>query len=109
MEFKDILQKLIDKKDVNPYRIGEDTAVSKQQIMSYAKGATKPAMDQILELSRYFDVSIDFLLTGRDCQEVTDLLRENRELRIELDNLKKSQSPQLGGTSDASTAQEEAV
>ena len=49
-------------------------------------------------------------------RENRELLNENRRLNgkikrleIELDNLKKSQSPQLGGTSDASTAQEEAV
>ena len=53
MEFKDRLKYIIDLKGVTPYRIGSDTSVSKQSIMSYLSGKTIPNGDALKELSEY--------------------------------------------------------
>jgi phage repressor protein C with HTH and peptisase S24 domain len=62
MEFKDRLKELIDLKEITPYRIGEDTTVSKQSIMNYLSGKTIPSGDALKVLSEYLNVSIDYLM-----------------------------------------------
>lgn len=62
MEFKDILSNLLEIKQITPYRIGKDTPVSKQSVMKYLSGDSIPSGDNIVELSKYLNVTTDYLL-----------------------------------------------
>lgn len=65
MEFKDRLKIAIDNKGVTAYAIGRDTAISKVSIRNYLNG-TKPSIDNLNILSDYLGVSAEWLLTGKE-------------------------------------------
>ena len=44
--------------------LGEAVGVRQQTISQYASGQTQPTADVVLRIARYFDVSVDYLLTG---------------------------------------------
>ena len=44
--------------------LGEAVGVRQQTISQYASGQTQPTADVILKIAQFFDVSVDYLLTG---------------------------------------------
>ena len=44
--------------------LGEAVGVRQQTISQYASGQTQPTADVVLRIAKYFDVSVDYLLTG---------------------------------------------
>lgn len=44
--------------------LGEAVGVRQQTISQYASGQTQPTADVVLRIARYFDISVDYLLTG---------------------------------------------
>lgn len=44
--------------------LGEAVGVRQQTISQYASGQTHPTADVVLRIAKYFDVSVDYLLTG---------------------------------------------
>lgn len=76
MEFKDRLQKVIETKSLNPYKIWKNTGIQRQSIMNYLKGENKPSSDILKRLADYLEVSADWLLTGvGDIRPQTDTNR----------------------------------
>lgn len=45
--------------------LGELLKVSDKTISSWEKDRSEPKIDQLLELSKYFNVSIDYLIKGK--------------------------------------------
>lgn len=64
MEFKDRLHRILEAKELNPYKIWKDTGIQRQSIMNYLKGENKPSSDILKRLADYLGVSSDWLLTG---------------------------------------------
>ncbi len=48
--------------------LGEAVGVRQQTISQYASGQTQPTIDVILRIAKFFDVSVDYLLTGVSSQ-----------------------------------------
>lgn len=48
--------------------LGEAVGVRQQTISQYASGQTQPTIDVILKIAKFFDVSVDYLLTGVSSQ-----------------------------------------
>lgn len=44
--------------------LGEAVGVRQQTISQYASGQTQPTADVVLRIAQFFDVSVDYLLTG---------------------------------------------
>lgn len=44
--------------------LGEAVGVRQQTISQYASGQTQPTADVVLRIAKYFNVSVDYLLTG---------------------------------------------
>lgn len=44
--------------------LGEGVGVRQQTISQYASGQTQPTADVVLRIAKFFDVSVDYLLTG---------------------------------------------
>lgn len=71
MDFKDRLKYLIDNKKVNgrkitPYYLGKNTSVSRQSIENYISGKQKPTINNANIIAQFFNVSVDWLLSGKD-------------------------------------------
>lgn len=74
MEFKDRLKYLISLRNVKQKNIATECFVSKATVTRWVKGLNIPNSRQLLYLSRYLNVSLDYLLGNTD--EVTEDYRE---------------------------------
>lgn len=69
MEFKDRLKYLIDNimvdnQPVTSYRIGKETSVSRVSVENYLSGRQTPSIGRATIIAQYFEVSVNWLLTG---------------------------------------------
>ena len=59
--------KLIRKqKKLSQLNVAMDLSISREALSYYENGKRSPDLNMLLKLSQYFNVSIDYLITGRD-------------------------------------------
>ncbi len=59
--------KLIRKqKNYNQLKVAMDLSISREALSHYENGKRSPDIDMLILLSNYFNVSIDFLITGKE-------------------------------------------
>lgn len=51
---------LRDEKGVTDYRVAEDTGITKSTFTDWKNGRSKPKLDKLFLLARYFDVSVEY-------------------------------------------------
>lgn len=66
MLFSYILNQLININNVSAYKISKDTGISDRLIGYWKNGQKQPSVDNLLKIATYFNVSCDYLLTGKD-------------------------------------------
>ena len=54
-------------------KVAMDLNISREALSHYENGKRSPDIEMLVKLSRYFDVSIDYLITG---QEFVPMLRD---------------------------------
>ncbi|MGL4695335.1 helix-turn-helix domain-containing protein [Enterococcus larvae] len=79
--FSDKLKELRMKKGISQEELSELLDVSRQSISRYENGSSQPDFDKLLLLSKYFEVSIDFLLDNT--------LKEKNSERIKFEGKNK--------------------
>lgn len=60
--FGKILKELRLVKNISQRKLGEILGVANQTISSWEKGINEPDLDTLVKISKFFDVSVDFLL-----------------------------------------------
>lgn len=87
--------------------LGEAVGVRQQTISQYAAGQTQPTADVVLKIARFFDVSVDYMLTGISSDnkgyheelglsdEAIQYLKQARELTIMEDSGSEGTIPYL--------------
>ena len=65
MEMKG-LREIRKKKNYNQLKVAMDLSISRESISLYETGKRSPDIDMLVKLSQYFDVSIDYLITGEE-------------------------------------------
>lgn len=53
---------LRDKKGVTDYRVASDTGITKSTFTDWKNGRSKPKVDKLTTLSKYFGVPIEYFL-----------------------------------------------
>ena len=62
--------KLIRKqKKYSQLKVALDLSISRESLSYYENGKRSPDVDMLILLSRYFDVSIDYLITGKEFEK----------------------------------------
>ena len=62
--------KLIRKqKNYNQLKVAMDLSISREALSHYENGKRSPDIDMLILLSNYFNVSIDFLITGKEFEK----------------------------------------
>ena len=62
--------KLIRKlKNLNQQKVAFDLNISREALSYYENGKREPSLSTLLALSKYFNVSINFLITGEEFQK----------------------------------------
>ena len=65
MEMKGL--KLIRKqRNLNQLKVAMDLSISREALSYYENGKRSPNIEMLVTLSRYFNVSIDYLITGTE-------------------------------------------
>lgn len=59
--------KLIRKeRKLNQQKVAIDLNISREALSHYENGKREPSLDMLVKMSEYFNVSIDFLITGEE-------------------------------------------
>lgn len=53
-------------KHLNQLKVAMDLHISREALSHYENGKREPSLDMLRKLSRYFNVSIDFLVNGEE-------------------------------------------
>lgn len=65
MELKG-LRKIRKERGYSQLKVAMDLAISREAISLYETGRRSPDIEMLLILSRYFNVSVDYLITGEE-------------------------------------------
>ena len=86
----EIFEQLLQKFNITPYKISKDTGVTQTTLSNWKNGKSTPSTANMQKIADYFNVSIDYLMTG---QESTDNkrsefnARDERDIKNTLDSL----------------------
>ena len=53
-------------KKLNQQKVALDLNISRECLSHYENGRREPPLQLLIDMSKYFNVSIDFLITGKD-------------------------------------------
>lgn len=51
---------------LNQQKVAMDLNISRESLSHYENGKREPSLTLLVEMSRYFNVSIDYLITGQE-------------------------------------------
>lgn len=60
------LRQIRKQKNYNQLKVAMDLCISREALSYYENGKRSPDIDMLMLLSEYFNVSIDFLITGKE-------------------------------------------
>lgn len=60
------LREIRRKKGLSQLKVAMDLSISREALSYYETGKRSPDLQMLLQLSQYFDVSIDYLITGHE-------------------------------------------
>ena len=53
-------------RNLNQQKVAMDLNISREALSPYENGKREPSLDMLGKMSRYFNVSIDYLITGEE-------------------------------------------
>ena len=63
------LKKIRKIKNLNQQKVSMDLNISREALSYYENGKREPSLTLLVQMSKYFNVSIDYLITGEDFQK----------------------------------------
>lgn len=60
------LREIRKQKRYSQLKVAMDLSISREALSYYENGKRNPDIDMLVTLSEYFDVSIDYLITGKE-------------------------------------------
>jgi len=64
-QFKDILSQLLAKEHLTPTAFARKVALSHAAVQNFLSGASMPRSDNLAEMAKFFDVPMEYILTGK--------------------------------------------
>ena len=56
-------------RNLNQQKVAMDLNISRESLSYYENGKREPSLALLVEMSRYFNVSIDYLMTGKEFEK----------------------------------------
>ena len=78
MIFAQILTSIMNEKKISAYKMSKETGISDSLIGYWKKGERVPNAENLILISNYLEVTIDYLLTGK-CKETVIELTEDKK------------------------------
>lgn len=63
------LRQIRKKRKLNQQRVAFDLHISRESLSYYENGKREPSLALLVEMSRYFNVSINYLITGKEFEK----------------------------------------
>ena len=63
------LKKIRKERNLNQLKVAMDLNISREALSHYENGKRDPSLDMLNKLSEYFNVSIDFLINGKEFEK----------------------------------------
>ncbi|MBQ8635422.1 helix-turn-helix transcriptional regulator [bacterium] len=60
------LKEIRKKKNLNQQKVALDLNISREALSHYENGKREPSLNMLLIMSKYFNVSINYLITGKE-------------------------------------------
>ena len=60
------LKQIRKKRKYSQQKVAMDLNISRESISYYENGQREPSLDLLVQMSKYFNVSIDYLITGEE-------------------------------------------
>lgn len=79
--FSEKLREMRQRKKLSQEKLSEELGVSRQAVQKWETGSSLPNIARLISIARYFDVSIDWLLSMPD-RSTTEELRMRRTIAL---------------------------
>ncbi len=63
------LKEIRRKKHYSQQKVAMDLCISREALSYYENGKRSPDIDMLVRMSRYFNVSVDYLITGKEFEK----------------------------------------
>jgi len=60
------LKKIRKDKHLNQQKVAMDLNISREALSYYENGKREPSLEMLVKMSEYFNVSVDYLITGKE-------------------------------------------
>lgn len=100
-----IFEELCNKNGVTPYKVGKETNIATSTLSDWKSGKSTPKQDKMKKIADYFNVSVDYLMTGKEPEFTiemadTDVALSNmnkrmKEYALKLANLPKEKQEHI--------------
>lgn len=87
----EIFERLCAINNVTPYKVGKATGIATSTLSDWKSGKSRPKQDKLKKIADYFNVSVDYLMTGEEKTDVPMFDAEQIELITLYAKLKKEQ------------------
>lgn len=93
-----IFEELCNKNGVTPYKVGKETNIATSTLSDWKSGKSTPKQDKMKKIADYFNVSVDYLMTGKEPEfsiemAETDVALSNMNKRMKEYALKLAELP----------------
>lgn len=94
----EIYQRLLDEKGLKNADVARDTGISNMTLSDWKRGKSIPKSDKIRKIAEYLNVSVDYLMTGKEVEFIvetakTDVLLTKMPSKIKEYALKLAELP----------------
>ena len=81
-----IFEYLLQKHEVSTYKVSKDTGIAQSVFSAWKNGISTPKQDKMQKLADYFNVSLEYIMTGKekDGGETYYINDETREIALEI-------------------------
>ncbi len=64
------LKEIRRKKKYSQLKVAMDLSITREAISYYENGKRSPDIEMLLKMSEYFNVSVDYLITGKEFRQI---------------------------------------
>jgi transcriptional regulator with XRE-family HTH domain len=64
------LKEIRKNKKLSQQKVAIELNISRESLSYYENGKRQPSLELLVDMSRYFNVSIDYLITGKDFRKL---------------------------------------
>ena len=90
----EIYQRLLDEKGLKNADVARATGISNMTLSDWKRGKSVPKADKMRKIAEYLNVSVDYLMTGKEVEFITETAKRD-VLKTEMSNIIKEYALKL--------------